>query len=347
MIRLGVVGAGQVAELASAAFARRPDVELVGIADPARERAEALARKFGAPAARSSLEELLEVTALDAVYIASPNVFHAPQAIRALESGKHVLLEKPFALSWEEARQVVDVAERVGRTLTLSMNQRHADDTRALRAWVASGALGTPHHVRARWLRRSGIPRLGSWFGRKSWAGGGVLMDVGVHLLDLAFHLLDDFQPLTVSGQLRSVLGPRGLGGGGWGRSEQLGGVFDVEDFACVWLRFAGGASLALEVAWATHQEEAERHDLEIVGSLGAASSQPARWSRPDAEGLYTTSQLDVPEGTNNPYDHFIEHLHGRAPLVVTTAQALAVQRVLDAVYESAAAGREIALSWP
>jgi len=348
LLRVGLVGAGQISHYAAADFAAHPDVRLVATADPSAERLGELSEKFQIEARYGSAEEMLAGAELDAIYIATPNVWHAPLARLALAHGKHVLLEKPFALNETDARSVVDAAARSGRVLSLSMNQRFRADSQRLRAFVASGALGDVYHARAFWFRRAGIPRLGTWFGKRELAGGGALLDIGVHLLDLALFTMGNFEPVSVSGATHASFGARGLGEGGWGRSDVERGAFDVEEFATALIRFANGATLSLDASWAMHQAEAERHDLVLHGTEGAASCYPAEFYRFGKEpGVYLQSTLEpVPleYPHQSPIHNFVEQLRGREAPCVAIGEALVVQRVLDAIYESAKLGREIPL---
>jgi predicted dehydrogenase len=349
-VGVGVVGAGHAAEFALAAFARHPAVELCALADPNAERARGLADEFGIPRVFATAERLYQERDVDAVYIASPNAFHAEQARLGLESGKHVLLEKPFALSHVEAARVVETARHRGLVFSLAMNQRFGAETQRARALLSTGRLGRIYHARAYWLRRAGIPRLGTWFGQRSVAGGGALFDIGVHLLDLTCHLLDDFAPTVVTGVTHSTFGARGLGQGSWGKSEPSGSAFDVEDFAAASLRFAGGRSASLEVSWAIHQAESERRDVELFGDEGGVSLHPPRLFRfgvEEADNELAELQTEPLQfGHQSPQHNFVNHLLGSEELLVTAQQAWAVQRVLDAIYESAASGRDVRLDW-
>jgi predicted dehydrogenase len=346
-VNIGVIGAGQIGHIACEEILRHPDARVTAVADLDSARLERLAERFGIGARFLDPEALLASDAVDAVYIATPNVFHAPLSLAALQQGKHVLLEKPFAMNTEEAERVVARARESGRVFTVGMNQRFRPDVQRVRALVASGSLGDVYHAKAYWLRRTGIPKLGTWFGKKSLAGGGALLDIGVHMLDVALYVTDHFRPLSVSGRVQTIFGQRGLGEGGWGYSDRTEDGFDVEDTASALIKLENGSTLALEVSWAVHQAEASRQNLELFGSEAGASCYPATLFKSGRDGDYLVQQdlkgpLRYPHA--NRFANFVNAILGREELCVTPEQALVVQRIIDAVYESSASGREIVL---
>jgi predicted dehydrogenase len=291
---------------------------------------------------------LLADPEVQAVFIATPNAFHAPLALRALAAGKHVLVEKPFATNATEAEAVVNAAARAGKLLSVGMNQRFLPDAQRIARLVRAGELGHVYHAKAFWFRRAGIPKLGTWFGSKSLAGGGALYDIGVHLLDLALFVMDRFEPVSVSGQTYTNFGQRGLGEGGWGLSERSHQDFDVEDGATALLRFRDGATLSLDVSWAIHQKEDDRMNVTLHGTEAGAGCYPGELYRSGPERAYEVTALaetplDYPH--QNRFHNFIGAVLGDESLCVSPQQALAVQRILDAIYESSRLGREVMLS--
>ena len=197
-----------------------------------------------------------------------------------MAAGKHVLVEKPFATNAVEARAVVEQAARVGKVLSVGMNQRFLPAAQRVRELVHTGKLGHVYHAKAFWFRRAGIPKLGTWFGNKSLAGGGALYDIGVHLLNLALFVMDRFEPVSVSGQTYSNFGHRGIGEGDWGLSDRAHPEFDVDDGATALLRFADGATLTLDVSWTIHQKEADRMNVVVHGTEAGAACYPGELYR-------------------------------------------------------------------
>ena len=346
-LRFGLIGAGGIAEYTAREIATHPQTRITAVADSSTERARALASRFGA-ASVGDARTLLDRNDVDAVYIAVPNRLHAPLAQQALAAGKHVLLEKPVALTAAEAEATIAAATSAGKTLMLGMNQRFDPAVQRARALSASGALGPVYHARAYWRRRAGIPRIGSWFTDRSQAGGGALLDIGVHVLDATLHILGNFRAVSVSGATFTRFGNRKLGDGSWGRSERASERFDVDDFATAMIRMDDGAVVHLEAAWALHQPSEDERAIELAGELAGLSVFTNRLYQVQAGQRFATTE-GVPDGPLafphcSRVHHFVNVLQGQESANVDVAEALAVQRILDAIYRSAASGREVRL---
>lgn len=342
-LRFAIIGAGAISEHAANDLQRIPGVSMPLVADPSPERAATLAAKVGGQVAAST-EAAFADDRIDAVYIAVPNKFHAPLAEAALKAGKHVILDKPFALNAGEAERVVAAATASGKVFALGMNQRFAEPARRLKALVDSGRLGEVYHAKAFWQRRWGIPKLGTWFGQKAVAGGGGLLDIGVHMLDLGLHTISDFDHEAVLGATYTRFGNRGLGEGGWGKSDVAkDAVFDVDDFASAFVRLKSGRSLTLDATWAAMQETSDRSGIQLFGSEGGAIMEnwQVRLTTRSANGDWNV--IENPDVGELPFAHgcrfrnVVNHIRGEEALVTTPQQALAVQRILDGIYASAA----------
>ena len=349
-VRFGFIGAGQIAHYAAEAVLRHPDARLVAIQDLSPDRLAVLQKKHSLQYAHDKVEDLLANKDVDAVYIAVPNKFHIPLTIQALEAGKHVLLEKPFAMNAEEAARAVAIAEKSGLVLMLGMNQRFTADSQKIKQLVEQGVLGEVYHAKAYWFRRSGIPKLGTWFGNREVAGGGCLYDIGVHMLDLCLWTMNNFEPVSVSGATYTKFGNRGLGEGGWGLSDRVEAPFDVDDMGTALIKFANGATVSLDTTWACHQAVGNREGVDLYGTEAGASLRPAKLFRGSA-GLPATYEIidDLKVALKMPHQerfhNFINHLRGTEELCVTSHQALVVQRILDAIAESSRTGKEVRLA--
>ncbi len=345
-IRFGFLGAGMISFSAASDVNRHLQGKVVAAQDLNLARAQELCKAQNIPKAYATTEELLADPEIDAVYIAVPNKFHVPLALQALKAGKHVLLEKPFALSLAEAQEAADMAKKMGKVLSLGMNQRFEKGPQSIKALVERGDLGEIYHIKAYWMRRAGIPKLGTWFGNKALAGAGALYDIGVHYLDLALYLLDNFEPISVSGATYTKFGHLGLGEGGWGKSDKENIVFDVDDFATGLIRFSNGVTVSLDVSWACHAEEHDRADVQLYGTKGGAMARVGKYYHPEpATGEYVIVQgvsAPIKYSHMNRFHNFINHLTTGEQLCVTIEQALGVQRILDALGTSAATGREV-----
>jgi len=346
-LRCGVIGAGGIGLDHLHSLTAFPRAAAVALAEPNPQRAREASERFKIPRSYTDYHELLEQPDIDAVTIALPNHLHATAAIDALKARKHVLLEKPMALHAKDAARVVETARRTKRTLMVAQNFRFNRHAQAARQIIERGDLGEVYHARAFWLRRNGIPRIGSWFTQKQYAGGGCICDLGVHLLDLAFHLMNDFGVVSVSGHMHSKLGPRGLGEMNWGKSEiDPKRPFDVEDMGHALLKFKSGRSLVLEIAWAAFvPDDARDHGLDLYGTAGGLSLFPAKLIKQTPDG-YQTTHLASPKllYSEDRVQHFVSCvLEGKKPLVAPE-ESLKVQEILDAIYESARTGKEVRL---
>jgi len=347
-VRFGFVGAGAVSHWSARVVTAYPHGRLVAAQDFHAVRLKELCDEFSIPHAFATAEELFACEEVDAVYIAVPNKFHVPLTIQALEAGKHVILEKPFALSAEEAATAVEASKRAGKVLTLGMNQRFTKEAQKFRVFAAQGVFGNIYHAKAYWLRRSGIPKLGTWFGSKDLAGGGCLYDIGVHVLDLCLFLMDNFEPVSVYGATYSEFGNRGLGEGCWGRSHKEDIPFEVEDFATGIIRLANGATVGLDVSWARFAEENERFDVELFGTEGGGQLRADKIFRRDGQlgSYYTIEKAPFPDTVSSldRFHNLIQHLLEGEQLCVTLDQALTVQKILDALESSARTGQSVSL---
>ena len=346
-VRFGLIGAGAIAHVACQSMASHEQAKIVAAHDPHAERLSELCSAFEIGRSHTTVESLLSDDEVDAVYIATPNKFHAPLAIQALKAGKHVLLDKPFAMNLSEAKEVAATVASTGKTLMLGMNLRYREDSQKIRSIVDRGVLGEVYHAKAYWFRRAGIPRLGTWFGNKEMAGGGALLDIGVHVLDLCLHTMGNFEPVAVSGSTYTKFGNRGLGEGKWGRSDPDRTItFDVDDFATALIKFRNGATVSLDVSWACHAEDESRMGVHLFGTEAGASLFPTKVFRNDP----LRADYDVIDNVQGEvaYPHF-DRIHNFTNVLLgteqpccTVEQALVVQSILDAIYESCRTGQEV-----
>jgi predicted dehydrogenase len=331
-MRVGIIGAGWPGERHADGYKECEGVEIVAVADLDAPRRERFAQQYGVARAYSAYPELLADPEIDAVSIALPNFLHRPAAVAALEAGKHVLCEKPPAMSYEEALQMADVASRSGLVLAYALQRRLNAPTADLRAAIKDGKLGDVYHVRAVWTRTWGVPKgVGGWFIDPERAGGGALVDIGVHVLDIGWYLLGCPKPLTVSGQVHHRF------------PEQT----DVDDAAFALFRFIGGASLQLEVSWVLAQE-ADHMGVHLYGTKGGARVDDA------SVEVYTvgaagrtrsgTTYRDPYSGFKEETKNFVAAARGEAPPCTSGEQGAELMAMLDGVYQSSQRGAEIAL---
>ena len=268
-LRVGVIGAG-IGAMHLAAYRQLPRVEIVAIAGLDDDRVRQVAAEYSVPQTYREYEQLLATPGIDAVSVCLPNALHAPVSIAALRAGKHVLVEKPLSRNPIEAHTIIDAAHESGHVLMVSFDKRYRGDVQWIKHYIESGALGQIYYAKAHWMRRAGIPRLGSWFVSKEQAGGGPLIDLGVHVLDIAMYLMGEPRPLAVSANTYAEFGPRGLKG--WNLRGQVSNErrpYEVEDLATAFIRLEGGATLLLEASWATHSSAGDDFGVTLYGTEG------------------------------------------------------------------------------
>jgi predicted dehydrogenase len=352
--RVAFFGAGTIVQRGHIpSFQRIANVETVAICDVNLARAQSVADESHIPHVYSDYQTLLTEIQPDIVVVATPNIFHKPMTLDALEAGAHVLCEKPLALTYADAKLMMDKAAEVGRVLNVGTHYRWSTPMRAAKAHVDAGFFGEIYAARTVWQRRAGIPGFGSWFTNKDLAGAGSILDIGVHALDRALFLMNYPQPITVSGALFSKFGTRAMGLGSWGMDivpSPVGARFDVDDMGWAFVRFASGVALQFQVAWASHM--AEQFNTEIYGTDGAASV-----SHRESVELYTTLngqqakvQVELPNDPLGSYarliENFVRYLDGDPNAeLVTPTQALTSVSIIDGIMRSAVEGREVEVS--
>jgi predicted dehydrogenase len=356
-LRAGVIGLGWAGRQHMAAYDQLPGVELVALAGMESDQLELLGDSYGVDQRFHDWRDLVEQAVVDVVSIATPTVLHAPIAVAALNAGLHVLSEKPMAENGMVASEMVAAAEANDRVLEVSFNHRRRGDVSALKSLVDSGVLGRIYYAKAGWLRRSGIPGLGSWFTRSATAGGGPLMDIGVHMLDMALHLLGEPVVDAATAATYAEFGPRGRGGAAYGASNKTGvteGAFDVEDLSTAFLRLDGGGTLLLESSWAQWIPHDQCY-VTLYGSEGGASIEwggdPGKtyhhlraWTEVQGVAAELHPVVGPDGGHTQCVLDFLTEVRSGEFSKYRGEEALTRARVVDACYASAAAGSEVSV---
>ena len=333
-VRVGIAGGGAIAQVSHLpAYAHIPGVALTAICDSDAATARRLAARYNVPHVFTSYEQLADCPDVDAVDICLPNHLHAPAAIASLRAGKHVLCAKPFSRSSAEARSMVEAARAANRVLMGGFNNRFREDANVLKRFVSEGELGNVFFVKTGWLRQPKSWKAPKWSRVKRYAGGGVLLDLGVQMLDLALWFLDMPAVETVSASAY----PR--------PSEDA-----LETSASAHLRLAGGTTLSLEVSWGLLMEKDFAY-LNLVGDPWSALLNPLRLQKEMHGSLCNGTPSVGPGGSaykqsyENELRHFVDCVRtGKKPLS-PGEHAVRVLAVLEAMVESAVSGREVRLA--
>ncbi|HEX8720249.1 MAG TPA: Gfo/Idh/MocA family oxidoreductase [Pyrinomonadaceae bacterium] len=350
-LRVGIVGAGRIVERVHLpTVGGRPDTSAVGIYDPEAARARELAGRFGVEHVCGELDELLRLD-LDAVIVASPNATHAQTCVAALRSGAHVLCEKPLATSAAEAEAMVRAAEESGRELMAAFANRFRPEVAALRTAMREMGLGGVEGVRCGWLRRNGVPGAGTWFTRRALSGGGVLIDLGSHLLDLAVWLSGRPRLLRAACVLDRTAAPGAQAAWYTAAGAPDAPDLDVDVTASGFAVFEGPLNLFVEVSWAsnvpfdqTYFQLSGRGWMARLDTLfgfspnGQRPENPLRlWVGGEPVPTEAAAAGDVFQPFRDQWDFFVESLRGGRSLRAGLHDALATARVVEAMYESAA----------
>ena len=350
-ITIGLIGNGGMCKAAHAPFYRdEPHTEVLAVCDIIVERAVYLKENYF-PEAKvyTDYRELLKDPAIDAVDICTPNDLHSEIAVAALNAGKHVFCEKPDAVDVPKILAMKEAAEKNGKLLMVMRNNRFSGAAQYLRGFIEDGRAGEIYCGRCGWQRRRGIPGKGGWFTTKARSGGGPLIDLGVHMIDLAVWLMGNPKPVSVSANTYSKFADTDVSDSAnsdFGDKDSAG-TFDVEDLAMGMIRFENGAVLQLEFSWASNIKK-ECRFVELRGTKAGV-----KWEDKQAE-IYTEENgrlLDIiPLRDRDDNDHaknlrhFIDVLTKGDEPCYKPQQGVDMIKILCAVYESAETGREVLL---
>lgn len=355
-LRAGVVGLGWAGQQHMDAYYGAETADLVALAGMEADKLAELGEKYGVERLYPDYQSMIADGDLDVISVATPTALHAPIAVAALNAGIHVLSEKPMAESAASAESMVRAAKENDRVLDVSFNHRQRGQVTALKEIIDRGVLGEIYYAKAGWLRRQGIPGLGTWFTRASLAGGGAMMDIGVHMLDMALHLLGNPKVTSATAATYAEFGPRGRGGSAYGPRPNVDTTieFEVEDLSTAFLRIDGGGTLLLESSWAQWIPYDQCY-VALYGSEGGASIEWGGWGVEPYQRLNVWTEVDGVPAVLQPM--VPEHGHHRASVLqfldkvrsgsyeqYRGEEALIRAQVLDAIYASAAKGTEVTL---
>lgn len=349
-VRLGFVGLGNIAHL------HCDRLEQAGLGDVVAAGMDV------DPDARQSFAEAHDATVyedpeelyatVDAVLVTTPNKFHEEYVVGALEAGLDVFVEKPLAHSLASAERIAETVRQARGFCMVGFHNRFANPVEVLVGYRDEGTLGDVSHVEADYIRRRGVPGRGSWFTRQPIAGGGSLIDIGAHAIDLSLYLLDYPEVVEVSGETRAQFGTEDdyayvtMWGDDQGAEE-----FNVDDSASAFIRCADGSTVNLEVAWATNRPDSQQYYVrgDEAGAGLNLSENSLKLYETSTTGVmhHRTSEIETREAKAHAVEQqrFVEAVAaGTPPETNTVEQALTVQRVMDAIYRSSEAGRAVSL---
>lgn len=354
--RVGVIGCGGIANGKHLpALSRQDKVQVVAFCDIIKERAEAAAEQYGGAdaAVYTDYQELLKDASIDIVHVLTPNDAHAEISIAALEAGKHVMCEKPMAKTAADAKRMAEAAKRTGKKLTIGYDNRFRQDSQYLKKVCEAGELGHIYYAKAHAIRRRAVPTWGVFLDEEK-QGGGPLIDIGTHALDLTLWMMDNYKPKVVLGTKYHELSQKEDAANAWGPWDPK--KFTVEDSAFGMIVMENGATITLEASWALNSLDVDEAKCSLSGTeAGADMKNGLRINGENHSKLYT-NEIELGAGgvafyegkeekaTDIELRKWIEAIEQDKDPVVTPEQAYVVSRILEAIYESAQTGKAVYL---
>ena len=352
-VNVGMIGCGGIAmgkHLPS--LAKIQEAQVVAFFDISHDRAQEAKNKFGTPDARTynDVYELLRDPGVHVVHICTPNDTHAELSIAAMEHGKHVLCEKPMAKTAVDAQRMLEVSERTGKKLSIAYQNRFRADSRWLHEACRAGDLGEIYMAKAHATRRRAVPTWGVFLDLEK-QGGGPLIDIGTHALDLALWFMDNYEPKVVLGSSYRKLAEQGSRANMWGPWDPS--KFTVEDSAFAMITMKNGATVWLESSWALNISDPDEAKVTLCGTKAGADMRKGLHVNGEEHGLLYNREVQMSGyagwGGSVPDDASEQEarawinaiLNDQSP-VVTAKQGLVVQQILEAVYESSNKGQAI-----
>ncbi len=353
-VQVGIIGCGGIAfgkHLPS--LSKRQQVELVAFCDVKKEKAEQAAKEYGVEGSSvyQNYQDLLKDSAIDVVHVLTPNISHAEISIAALQADKHVMCEKPMAKTAEEAKAMLEAANQSNKKLTIGYNNRFRPDSRYLKQVCDRGDLGEIYFAKAHAIRRRAVPTWGVFLDEEK-QGGGPLIDIGTHALDLTLWMMNNYEPKVVMGATHHQLGKKENAANPWGSWDPK--AFNVEDSAFGFITMKNGATIILESSWALNSLDVDEAKCSLSGSEGGADMKDGLRMNGEEFGKLYTTNVDLGAGGVAFYDGetesdadlearlWIESIIEDKETVVQPQQALVVTQILEAIYQSAKTGKAV-----
>ena len=352
--KIGIIGCGGIANgKHMPSLAKQPDAEMVAFCDIIEERAVSAAKKYGIPGAKvyTDYKKLLEDKSIDIVHVLTPNKAHSPITCDALEAGKHVMCEKPMAISSAEAQKMVDAAKRTGKKLTIGYQNRQNPSSQYLKAEAVKGTFGEIYYAEAIAVRRRAVPTWGVFLDEEA-QGGGPLIDIGTHALDLTLWVSDNYKPKYCVGTTYHKMNNMTETGNAWGDWDPK--KFTVEDAAFGFVVMENGATINLKATWAINLLDGKEACITIAGTKAGAdmpSTEEVRINGVANNRQYTLEPSLTAKGVafydgekDNPSEKecraWLDSIKNNTAPYVLPEQAFVVSQILEGIYISAKSGK-------
>ncbi len=350
-LKIGIIGSGGIAQgCHMRGYASMPDLcEMVAVCDVNYDTAKTAADKYGVGRIYTDYKHMLSEGGLDAVSVATPNAYHMQPTIDALHAGIHVLCEKPLAMNAEEARHMCAAARDTGKILQVALQQRFTGPARFMKEYIDAGHMGDIYYARAQALRRRGVPHWGVFIDKEK-QGGGPLIDIGVHILDMTLFLMGYPKPVVASGKTWDMLGKNPDLVNPWGDYDRS--KFTVEDFAVGMIKFDNGAVVVLESSFMANID-GDPFQTQLMGTKAGAhvkawGENPIEIYTEQNRQLFNMKPTNVPHVESAHVDEvkaFVDAILNNKPSPVPGENGLTLNAIFDALYKSSETGREEAVN--
>ncbi len=353
-LKIGIIGCGGIANgKHMPALKKLDNVEMVAFCDIIKERAEKAAKEFGTEGAKvyTDYKELLKDNSIDVIHVCTPNREHSFITVDSLEAGKHVMCEKPMAKTYAEAKEMLDAAKRTGKKLSIGYQNRQNPEAQYIKKCCDAGELGEIYFAKAHAIRRRAVPTWGVFLNEEE-QGGGPLIDIGTHALDLTLWMMNNYKPKMVVGSSYRKLADQtetANAFGDWDPKE-----YTVEDSAFGFIKMENGATIFLESSWALNTLDVKEAKCSLCGTLGGADMEGGV----RINGVKNNRQyIETPDlnaggvafyegGSASPADleakYWIDSIINDTDPVVLPEQAIVITQILEAIYESSKTGKPV-----
>ena len=347
-IKVGIIGTGGISVFHAKGYLRDERCEIYAVCDKNENRVKGFAEKHNVQNIFTDHREMLKLKELDAVSVCTWNNSHAPISIAALKAGKNVLCEKPMAINANEAMEMEKVSKETGKILMVGFVRRFGNDTKILKDFIDDGFFGDIYYTKASYLRRNGFP--GGWFGDIKLSGGGPLIDLGVHVIDLVIYLCGKPKAISVTGTTFNKLGDgKEIKGTKEYTSVDDNGIFNVEDMASAMIKFDNGMVLNVETSFSLNIKK-DCGSIELFGTKAGAKLDPdlELYSRQSGYLVDVIPALETRlsfEGLfESEIEHFVDCVHNRCKCLSPAEDGVELMKIIDAVYRSSKKGKEVIL---
>lgn len=353
-IRVGIIGCGGIANgKHMPSLSKLDNVEMVAFCDVKEEKALKAAKDYGVDGAKTynDYRKLLDDKSIDVVHVCTPNKSHSDITVDALEAGKHVMCEKPMAKTANDAKRMLDAAKRTGKKLTIGYQNRFRPDSQYLHKLCQDGVLGEIYFAKAHAIRRRAVPTWGVFLNEEE-QGGGPLIDIGTHALDLTLWMMNNYKPKYVVGNTYRKLAERRNAANAWGPWDP--DKFTVEDSAFGFITMENGATIILESSWALNSLDVDEAKTTLCGTEGGADMKDGLRINGEMNGRLYTTKIDLSSGGVAFYEGkaedaadlearlWIESIINDTEPVVKPEEAYVVSQILEAIYTSSKTGKPV-----